>query len=398
MEPRHVFLVAAGLELGVGAVVVGQGLEGLVHRLVALGTRAGRVEDRRADAAGGGHDGLLGIDGAGQLDELPGLAQLDHLGNLKERRLAPVGLARGRGRTGEDHGVLVEDQVLLQAAGRVGRDHVRMGAVEPVPDGLRGPAGEPLLKGLDRLGPLARAGGDLVDHLLGHAGLRQLFGRGHQRVEQAEVAGGQGQHHHLRGLLGREPLPAGDLAPLDHRDPGPAAVEPAAFIEGPVAVQVVLAIDLEAVLVVAPLVEVLAAVGDDEPAEQLALPVAKRVADGPLLTVGHQLDLAGIDGRRVGGGIVVHARLGRPELEQVLGAVVGRHAPGRDQGDQSENGHGIPQTPHESLLIHRRGLPGNQRPIAPRVTHLILGSPAMTGGSGRMSTIPAIPLILCAVS
>ena len=89
---------------------------------------------------------------------------------------------------GEDHGVLVEDQVLLEPGGRVGRDDVGIGAVEPVPDGLGGPAGERLLQGLDRLGPLVRAGGDLVDHLLGHAGPRQLLGRGHQRLEQAEVA------------------------------------------------------------------------------------------------------------------------------------------------------------------------------------------------------------------
>ena len=119
MEPRHVFLVVARLELAVCAVIVGQGLEGRFHRLVALGRRARSVVDRRADAAGGGDDRLFRIDGAGQLHELPGLAQLDHLGNLEERDLGRAGL--GRRAAGEDHRVLVEHKVLLSpVAGSAG--------------------------------------------------------------------------------------------------------------------------------------------------------------------------------------------------------------------------------------------------------------------------------------
>ena len=186
VELGHVLLLAADWSLRVGVVVIGQGLEGRLHRLVALGRGPAGVEDRRADAAGRGHDRLLGVDGAGQLDELPGLAQLDHLGDLEERHLGRSGLAARR--AGEDHRVLVEDQVLLEAGGRVGRDDVGEGAVEPVPDGLGRPAGEGLLHGLDGLGPLVRARGDLLDHGLGHAGGRQLLGRRHQRVEQDRVA------------------------------------------------------------------------------------------------------------------------------------------------------------------------------------------------------------------
>ena len=50
---------------------------------------------------------------------------------------------------------------------------------------------------------------------------------------------------------------------LDPRDPRAARVEPAAFVEAPVAVEVFLAVDLESVLVIAPLIDP-GAVRDDE--------------------------------------------------------------------------------------------------------------------------------------
>src|SRR5262249_11814632 len=96
-----------------------------------------------------------------------------------------------------------------------------------------------------------------------------------------------------------------------------------------VAIEVVLAIDLETVLEVAPLVEVLATARDHEPAEQLALAIAKRIAYRALLGIGDKLHLAGVDGRRVGGAFIVDSGLCRPEPEQVPRGVLCRHAPAR---------------------------------------------------------------------
>ena len=196
-----------------------------------------------------------------------------------------------------------------------------------------------------------RAGGHLVNHPLGQPCSRKLLGRGHERIKQGDVAADKRLHQNFRGFFGREPLPADDFPRLHGRDAHAPGIEPPALIKAAIAIEVDLAVDLEAILVVAPLVEVLAAAGDDEPAKQLPLSIAERIADGTLLGVGDELDLASLDRRRVGGRIVVDARLSRPELEQIFGAIIGRHARGRDHAHQPENGHEIPRTLHESLLF-----------------------------------------------
>ena len=121
--------------------------------------------------------------------------------------------------------------------------------------GLLVPADQFLLKLADQLGSLLGRRGDLGDDVLGHTGRRQLFGRRHDRFEQGQVAAGECLDQHLGCLFGRDLLPAVDLALLDLGDPRAAGVEPAAFVEAPVAVEVFLAVDLESVLVIAPLIE-----------------------------------------------------------------------------------------------------------------------------------------------
>ena len=88
--PRDLLLLAALEQRGVLDVVIGERLEGGVHRLVARLDVVRPVEEHRADPADHRHDRLLGIDGARQLDELPGRAQLDHVGDLKEGELGRI--------------------------------------------------------------------------------------------------------------------------------------------------------------------------------------------------------------------------------------------------------------------------------------------------------------------
>ncbi len=78
----------------------------------------------------------------------------------------------------------------------------------------------------------------------------------------------------LRGLLRRDLLPARDL-PLGHRrDSRAAGIEPPRLVQVPVAVQVILPVDLESVLIVAPLIQLAIPVVVNEPAQQLPLSVA----------------------------------------------------------------------------------------------------------------------------
>ena len=85
----------------------------------------------------------------------------------------------------------------------------------------------------------------------------------------------------------------------------PPGVEPAAFVEAAVAVEVFLAVDLESVLIIAPLCRCPAAMGHHEPSQQFALPVAQDIADAAVLVVYHALDFAGVHCRRVGGRVVL---------------------------------------------------------------------------------------------
>ena len=87
---------------------------------------------------------ITGLSGsiAGKLDELPRLADLDHLGHLKERQLAWHRLSTRRAR--QDHRVFVKEKVLGQAGRCVGRYHVGHHPVEPAPDCLLVPANQAL--------------------------------------------------------------------------------------------------------------------------------------------------------------------------------------------------------------------------------------------------------------
>ena len=278
------------LELGVGVVVLGQGLEGRLHRPRSRWrARACRRRRSRADAAlGRGHDRLLGVDGAGQLDELPGLAQLDHLGHLEERRPCRVGLAvrRRRRRSPRSRRGPGPSRARVPASAGITWGIMPSNRFQTV---LVFQPVEALLQGLDLPRPACpRAAATCSISPLGTPSAASSSGVAITVSSRAEVAGDQGLDQDLRGLLGRDPLPADDLAPLDQPRPRAAGVQPAALVEAAVAVEVDLAVDLEAVLVVAPLVQVLAAVGVDEPAEELALAVAERIADGPLLGVGDE--------------------------------------------------------------------------------------------------------------
>ena len=113
----------------------------------------------------------------------------------------------GRG-SRDDHGVFVERQVFRQSAGRVGGNHMRERAVETVPDRLLVPADQFFLKVADELGSLGGRRGDLGDDVLGYTGRRQIFGRRHDRFEQARVAAGECLNQDLGCLFGRDLLPS----------------------------------------------------------------------------------------------------------------------------------------------------------------------------------------------
>ncbi len=181
-------LVVAEEDAGVPVVIPGQ----LAERGVELGARPPaappswlRNSHERIPPSTAATTGLSGANGARQFDELPDIADLDHLGNLEERDLGRVDLSAGR--AGEDDGVLIQDHILAEPGLGIGGEQVGHHAVEPVPDELAVPARESLEQGIDGLDPLVRSDGDLVDRGPGKAQLLELGGGGQHGLDQAEI-------------------------------------------------------------------------------------------------------------------------------------------------------------------------------------------------------------------
>ncbi len=172
MIPREFLFLASLQERRVLGVVVGERLEGRVCRLVARLGVVRPVKEHRAQPARHRDDWLLGIDGPRQLDEFPGRAQIDHVGDLEEGKLVRILL--GGGRAGDHHRIFVERDVLLQPARGLGGNHVGKRAVKAVPDRLFVPADELLLKRGRSLAALLAVRGHTRHDVLGQSGGRQL--------------------------------------------------------------------------------------------------------------------------------------------------------------------------------------------------------------------------------
>ena len=121
----------------------------------------------------------------------------------------------------------------------------------------------------------------------------------------------------------------------------------------------------------------------DEPAEHLPLAVPQGVADAAVLH-GDQLDLARVDGLRVGRRVVVDARQRRPERQEgtpgPAGPSTGPAPPsGRAPRPRaSKHGHGAANPPHRCLLSHLPG-PPSLPPHPPAGRNPTPGHPAGEG-------------------
>ena len=206
----------------------------------------------------------LGVGGGRRTGQLPGLAHLEQFTQHHQSLLPGVAVIDKR------HRVLGDQQVLL-ALVRVGRDEPRARRIKPPPGGLGGDDRRTLAD----LGPL---GGDGA-HRAHQPGFEialdsqrfQVVLGDQQRGQQIGVGGDQGPHHQLAQFLGRHLPPFVDLAIFVGVDPpaGSPQVEPAGLIDLVVGVGVEFAVDLEPIVVVAPLVGLVVAVGVGEAAEHL---------------------------------------------------------------------------------------------------------------------------------
>ena len=369
MEPRHVLLVAACLELGVGVVEIGQCLEAALSiGLVAL-PAPGRPRRRsprgcRRTTATTGFSGSTARGSSTNFQVSPiliisGTCRNDTLAG----RPCPAGPR-------EDHGVLVEDDVLLDAGSRCRPgsrgERCRRTGSRPSCGSSRSATSAGVSTRLPAC--LRRGGGPCRSRPW--VPLRPSAPRGSPSATRAAPcrrrpgpARAPSKPPRPRAASSRRSCPA-----LIDGDPGPAAVQPAALVEAAVAVQVVLAIDLEAVLVVAPLVEVLPTVGDRRTVGA-ACPARREARRRPSASgCQHRLDLAGVDRRRVGGRIVIHAGLSRPELEQVLGAVVRRPARGRATAISPKTATAYRRLRMSLSLFNGPDCPGHHRQNAPRLS------------------------------
>ena len=215
------------------------------------------------------------------------------------------------------------------------------------------------MRAFNLLGARCGRRGHAIGDLLGEPDGRQL-GRGrHDGLEERDIPIrqrlDQSLDEDLGGLLRRDLLPARDLTLRHRRDTSAAGIEPSGFVHAHVSVQVVIPIDFEAVLVIAPLIHLAVAVVVHESAQQFPLPVAQRIADAAILD-DDRLHLACVDRRRVGRRVVIDTRERRAELEQgCRGRQFTRLGHRRDRRhDQkpTENGHAAPKTPHGCLLSH----------------------------------------------
>ena len=115
-----------------------------------------------------------------------------------------------------------------------------------------------------------------------------------ERFQSAEVPGQDGLQHLLAHFFGRDHFPGINLAVLFRGDAplDAAAVEPAKLIRLLVVIRVDLAIDLDAVEVIRPNVDLLVAVAVEEAAQRLTLGVDEQPAIASSLGAGYQLQFA----------------------------------------------------------------------------------------------------------
>ena len=243
----------------------------------------------------------LGFRGIGQVfgqvrhvDHAPGSADADQGAHANGLGLAAV-LDHG-------HHIFVDHDVRGQTVGPGGHDARRV-AAERYPARL---GGDDFLLG-NGLGEGGRGPVDLLFQQLspiaGQAQRLELLGAQQQPLEAAAVAIAHRGHQLGGDFLGRNHLPVVDPRVfVDVGAPaGASRVEPAILVDLAVGVRVDVAINLEAVLEVAPLVDGLVAVGVDEIAKDLPA----RVAHDPAILAGRLLGRDRATGRFGGRGTVV---------------------------------------------------------------------------------------------
>ena len=266
---------------------------------------------------------------------------MDQVADLQPIVLAAVFIKHG--------GFRILDQVLIEPGG-AGRHALRRGRFQAQPLGLRPQFGE---LGRGRLELLGR----LISLRLqpGEFRVRQTQ-RLHfrvsdpERLQSPEVVRQYGLQHFLARLFGRDHFPGIDLAVFFGGDAPlhAAAVEPAVLIRLLVVIGVDLAINLDAVEIVRPNVDLLVAVAVEEAAQRLTLGVGKQVAVASLLRAVDDFQFAGCLLLRGGNGVgdaglprLVTKDLGNP---RVLGS--GQSA-GSDEKPTSED-----QTRCPACFIH----------------------------------------------
>ena len=290
--------------LAVEALQVGQQF---LRRLA--GSAIGRVAAPRhgglEEEAGRSRVGLPLADRQGHVDHPPCVADLHQGADLHLHVLAAA--------FGNRHHVLIDPQVLGRAVGSGGHH--------------AGPVGGKLHP--RRIGPhhlLPGRHGLEVGHRLGNFGGHALgprfsqaqrlqLGRGeHQTRETVGVVRGQRGNHLGRHFFGRDRFPIVDHAVLVavHCPAASAGVKPTILIHFAVEIGIDVAVDLQAVLIIAPLIDDVVVVGVDEFSQDDPLGIFDDPADMAVDLLGRNFALRGL---LRAGPVVVHAELDGRQLQ-----------------------------------------------------------------------------------